>query len=241
MKFKDLFPYSFKSLREEYNIQGPSALSLVDQCRADDSALCLEMMSDPYSLSEAQMHHAAGRYRLGKSHSGKTIYWMIDELGIVLDGHIGTSWVSTMFKNRLPEVAPYIVTKHCLFGLHLISQDESSMPISIVESERSAVILSELYPQSLWMAYAYPANFSECLLAPLQDHRVVLFPDADETMDNYLAFLEIADQARRRYQLDVTVSRLLKDRTTPSQKSRHIDLLTFYLESVRNSGSKPTE
>ena len=241
MKFKDIFPYSFKSLREEFNIQGPSELSLVDQCRADDSELCLEMMSEPYSLSEAQMLHAADRYRLGKSHSGKTIYWMIDELGIVLDGHIGTSWVSTMLKNRLPEVAPYIVTKHCLFGLHLISQDESSMPISIVESERSAVILSELYPQSLWMAYAYPANFSERLLVPLQDHRVVLLPDADETMDNYLAFLEIADQARRRYQLDVTVSRLLEDRTTPSQKSRHIDLLTFYLESVWNSASKPTE
>lgn len=114
------------------------------------------------------------------------------------------------------------------------------MPISIVESERSAVILSELYPQSLWMAYAYPTNFSERLLEPLVGHRVVLFPNADETMDNYLAFLEIADQARRRYHLDVTVSTLLEDRANPSQKSRHIDLLTFYLNSIQNNGSKPT-
>ena len=237
MKFKDLFPYSFKSLRKEFNIPGPSELSLVDQCRADDSELCIEMMTEPYSLTEAQMHHAADRYLLGKSHSGKTIYWMIDELGIVLDGHIGTSWVSTMFKNRLPEVAPYIVTRHCLFGQHLLTQADPSMPISIVESERSAVILSELYPQSLWLAYAYPANFSERLLEPLQGHRVVLFSNADETMDNYLSFLEIADQARRRYHLDVTVSTLLEDRTTLSQKSRHIDLLTFYLESIKNKAT----
>ena len=249
MKFKDLFPYSFKSLREEYNIQGPSELSLVDQCRADDSELCLEMMSEPYSLSEAQMHHAADRYRLGKSRSGKTIYWMINDQNIVLDGHLGTSWVSQMLKSRCPELAPYIITKHCLFGLHQISECDilskpqagPLMPISIVESERSAVILSELYPQSLWMSYAYPANFNERLLAPLANHRVVLFPNADETMENYLAFLEIADQARRKYHLDVTVSRLLEDRTTPSQKSRHIDLLTFYLESIQNSASKPTE
>ncbi len=28
------------------------------------------------------------------------------------------------------------------------------MPIAIVESEASAVVLSELYPETVWMAYA---------------------------------------------------------------------------------------
>ena len=56
-------------------------------------------------------------------------------------------------------------------------------------------------------------------------------------METYLAFLEIADRARRRYHLDVTVSTLLENRTTPSQKSRHIDLLTYWLESIRNSAT----
>lgn len=241
MKFKDLFPHSFEALSQEYNIQVPSKLSLVDQCRSDDSELCLEMMAEPFALSETQMRHAADRYRLGKSKSGKAIYWMIDELDIVYDGHIGTSWVSQMLKNRIPEVAPYIVTKHCLFGQHLLTLCESSVPISIVESERSAVMLSEIYPQSLWMAYAYPANFSERLLEPLQDHHVVLFPNADETMETYLAFLDIADRARRRYHLDVTVSTLLENRTTPSQKSRHIDLLTYWLESIKNSATFTSE
>ena len=234
MKWNEVFCTTFRALRENHNIQAPSKLSLIEQCRADDSELCLEMMAMPFLLSEAQMNHAAERYHLGRSKSGKTIYWMIDHHGIVRDGHIGNGWVSHMLKSRCPEVAPYIVTKHCLFGLHQLSIVNCQLSIGIVESERSAVILSELFPQSLWMAYAYPANFSEHLLAPLVDHSVVLFPNADETMDNYLAFLEIADQARRRYHLDVTVSNLLEDRTTPSQKSRKIDLLTFYLESIRN-------
>jgi len=188
-------------------------------------------------LTENQFRHAAARYHLGKSRSGKPIYLMIDELGIVRDGRIGDGWVSQMLKNRYPEFSKHITTQHCLFGLHLLNESDSIDTISIVESERSALILSELYPQSIWMAYSYPANFNEYLFEPLQGHRIILFPNADETGSTYLAFLDIADHARRKYHLDITVSTILEDETTASQKSRHIDLLTFYLESISNSAT----
>lgn len=248
MLLRDLFPHSFKSLRKQLNIPGPSKRGLVDQCRADDSEVCLETMAEPYSLSEDQMRHAADRYRLGKSRSGKTIYWMIDELGLVHDGHIGSSWVSQMLKSRCPKLHWQVT--HCLFGQHLLFETEGTegteraapnhavaKTVCVVESERSAVILSEIYPQSLWMAYGYPANFNERLLEPLQGHRVVLYPNADETGNNYLDFLVIADQARRRYHLDITVSCVLEDKASSSQKSHQIDLLNYWVESIRNKAS----
>lgn len=241
MYLRELFPYSFKTLRKEFNIPEPSKLSLVDRCRADDSDFCQIMTAEPYSLTPAQMRHAAERYRLGKSRSGKAIYWMIDELGIVRDGHIGSSWVFVMLKHRYPDFAQYIRPQHCLFGLHLLCHTENTdlenKTICVVESERSAVILSEIYPQNIWMAFAYPANTNEQVLKPLQGHYIVLYPNADETMDTYLTYLEIADQARRKYHLDITVSKILEDRTSPSQKSRHIDLLDYWVENIRNSAT----
>lgn len=244
MTWNEAFPYTFKNLRKKFNIPEPPRhrTDIVEQCRADDSDFCLEVVEKGL-LTEDQMHRAAERYQLGKSRSGKTIYWMIDNLGICRDGYIGSSshtadtWVSTLLKHRFPDLAQYIPpSEHCLFGLHLLV---SPLPgVAIVESERSAVVLSELYPQSLWLATAYPANLSERLFEPLQGHPVTMFPPTDETMDTYLAWLEVADQARRKYHLDITVSSLLEDHASPDQKQRKIDLLDYWMENLRLSPEK---
>ena len=42
-----------------------------------------------------------------------------------------------------------------------------------------------------------------------------------------VAFLDIADHARRKFHLDVTVSTFLEDHATPAQKSRGIDLVDY--------------
>ena len=93
---------------------------MIEECRSDDSELCLDLLTK-YGFTPEQMHRAAERYKLGKSRSGKTIYWMIDDIGIVRDGHIGTSWVSQMLKTRYSDLAQYVRPEHCLFGQHLLS------------------------------------------------------------------------------------------------------------------------
>ena len=105
------------------------------------------------------------------------------------------------------------------------------MPIGIVQSERSAVILSELCPDLMWMAYSYPSNLMVDVLEPLQGHKVTLYPLADPYMDNYLYCLDLADRARKLYHLDISVSRFLEDNASDDQKARNIDLLEFMLES----------
>ena len=287
--------------------------TLFEECRSDDSDLCHEL-TDRYGFTPEEMHRAADRYHLGRSKSGKTIYWMIDELGIVRDGHLANSWVSQMLKSRCPSFLQDWYPHHCLFGQHLLTQCgsreknhpdslmgrgylnvratggavksshigedldgvdasfssflcaeekdnqraksqaclsfsesrgvsresqkdklgfkgvsplERLMPVGIVESEKTAVILSEVYPQTLWLAYAYPLNLTVDLFEPLQGHTVTLFPRTDPNQDNYYAALEFADQVHRRYHLDFRVSSLLEDNATPAQKSAEIDLADF--------------
>ena len=101
-----------------------------------------------------------------------------------------------------------------------------SETICVVESVRSCVVLSERFPKYLWMATGYLANLNERLFLPLKGHRVVCFPATDPTGDTYLLWLSVAKEARK-YGIDISVSRLLEDRASPTQKEQCVDLLEF--------------
>ena len=106
----------------------------------------------------------------------------------------------------------------------------------MVESEASAVILSELFPESIWMAYAYPANMTVDLLEPLQGCSVSIYPQTDPHMEIYLSFLDFADTLRRVYpSIDISIERILEDNATDEQKQRNIDLVDFLFESHTDS------
>ena len=237
MKISSILTPSFKSVRKE---RGPIVQP------TDDSDFCHEVVEKGW-LTVEQMRRAAQRYRLGRSRSGRTIFWMIDEQQRVRDGRIGDSWVSAMLKQREPELLKDWHTEHSLFGLHLLSETQISSnhpqissfvktvvenhPVCIVEKERSAVVLSELFPKYVWLAVSYLQNFTIDRFEPLIGHRITLFPATDSMMNTYVSWLEIAEQARRAYQLDITVSTLLEDNATSEQKMRSIDLAEFVLNS----------
>jgi hypothetical protein len=79
MKWNDVFCNTFKAMTAQLGLP-PEDKSLPEISRADDSDFCQEILSQGW-LSEAQLHRAACRYRLGKSRSGKCIFWMINEIG----------------------------------------------------------------------------------------------------------------------------------------------------------------
>ena len=103
-----------------------------------------------------------------------------------------------------------------------------SETICVVESVRSCVVLSERFPKYLWMATGYLANLNERLFLPLKGHHVVCFPATDPTGDTYLLWLSVAKEARK-YGIDITVSRLLEDQASPTQKEQCVDLGAFLL------------
>ncbi len=102
--------------------------------------------------------------------------------------------------------------------------------ICIVESVRSCIVLSERFPKYIWMATGYLANLNERLFLPLKGRHIVCFPATDPTGDTYLLWLSTASEARK-YGIDITISRFLEDRATPSQKEHCIDLVEFLFET----------
>jgi len=65
------------------------------------------------------------------------------------------------------------------------------------------------------------------LLFPLRGHRIILFPDTDETCTAYSRWYQVAHEASRLLGHPVFVSPILEQRATPAQKRRKIDLVDF--------------
>ena len=254
MKWDEVFCNTFKVLRKhiEPNVKQqvdfllPSK-PMIDACRADDFDF-FHPFIDAGKLTTEQMHNAAKRYHLGKTRSGKTIFWMIDDMMTPLDAHImPNTWMSMLLKKREP-LLKYWQIQHCLFGLHLLMYEGRCMKedvvhhepfninreprIAIVESEASAVVLSELFPECIWMAYATTLHLSPDLFAPLEGRNVTLFPRTDPTLSTFLFFEDLVDVTRRQYGIDITVDSTLEDHATADQKDRCIDILDFILESL---------
>ena len=255
------------------------SMRMVEACRADDFDF-FQPFIDAGRLTAQQMHRAAARYHLGKTRSGKPLFWMISETLDPMDAHIASDdWLSSLLKARQPLLQHWCPT-HCLFGQHLLSTLRSpttlrsafgrsfelaslenskpsttlrsalpllrasaslknsklytlnSKPVAIVESEASAAVLSELFPEVLWMAYATVEHLDVALFAPLQGRAVAIYPSTDPSASTYLFFLDLAEAVRQRYDIHISVASILEDLATPQQKDRCIDLLSFLRESL---------
>lgn len=62
-----------------------------------------------------------------------------------------------------------------MFGLHLL--DNETKRVGIVESEKTAVVLSLSLPNITWMATGSLLGFKEELLKPIKNNDIVAFPD----------------------------------------------------------------
>ena len=234
MKWNEVFCNTFKALRpqtsdirHQVDFILPS-MPMVEACRADNFDF-FEPFIAAGKVTVEQMRHAAERYYLGKTKSGKDIFWMIDDMLQPLDGHTGATWISKLLKVREPLLEYWQVT-HCLFGLHLLGVVGGD--VCVVESEASAVVLSELFPESIWMAYATTSHLVPDLFAPLEGRRVTIYPRTDPTMSTFLFFEDLIDQTHRLYDLDLHVDTTLEDYATEDQKERSIDILDFIKEPL---------
>jgi hypothetical protein len=74
---------------------------------------------------------------------------------------------------------PEFNLNQCLFGLHLINKDYQK-DIAIVESEKTAIIMSVILPDYIWLATGSKSNFKSDILKPLKNRNCFAYPDKGE-------------------------------------------------------------
>ena len=208
-------------------------------------------------LTQEQMNHAALRYRLGMSRDGGVIFWQIGHLNHLYDGKImyyrsdchrdhdhQPTWAMSELKNfylrDAPELRAELQSTHCLFGMHLLDDKRCiAHPVAVVEGEKTAVILSEIYTDTLWMATGGMNELTPTKLFPLKGRHITLYPDTDKEGLAYATWYNICQKSERYLGQPIHLSPLLELSASPAQKRRKIDLLDYYFETITPTLSTP--
>ena len=238
------------------------------QALSVESEFCKALVACGY-LTERQMLRAALRYRLGATKSGGVIYWQIDNHEETYEGKImhylpnchrnkarNADWVGSALARRYGWGKG--VSRHCFFGLHQLSKsrfgytdavkqiDKRYEPlrvvggdVAIVEAEKTAVILSEIYPQYIWLAAGGLTQLQLDKFRPLRGRNLILFPDTDPTGEAYKLWYETAQTVQNQLFWEdsppIHVSDLLERQASSDQKQRKIDLVDYYFETIKPS------
>lgn len=195
------------------------------------------------SKAKEVLNRLLEEYRLGATREGAVIFWQIDRMNKVRTGKVmqynpedghrikggqtsAVNWIHSILKKQqaLPEEWQL---SQCLFGEYLLNVYPDKVVV-LVESEKSAVIGSAIFPGYVWLATGGKSQMKEEKLRVLSGRTVLLFPDAD-------GYAEWKQRAGNMTFCKAIVSDLIEKNATPEQKAAHIDIADWIVFQIRES------
>lgn len=183
-------------------------------------------------FTKEEIQTAILKYLLGTSKhwNGATVFWQIDSQQRIRTGkvmlfdnetgkRVKEPFNHIHWAHRLMKQDDFIL-QQCLFGLHLVDEN-STENIAIVESEKTAVMMSIFLPQFIWIATGSKGNFKKEMLLPLKKHTILAYPDKSEFDDWNKKTLELQKDGFK-----IKCSRFIEDKNVPVGT----DLVDIYLE-----------
>jgi hypothetical protein len=124
------------------------------------------------------------RFRI-KDLTNAVIFWYLNENQEVTYGKISRYNSQTGRRSQEPfekgSVHPLLgfeKPEHGLFGIHQLNVEANrKKQVNIVESENTAIVLTGLRPQEVWVATGSASCLTEKKLTPLKNKVIRLFPD----------------------------------------------------------------
>lgn len=111
-------------------------------------------------------------------HRGKVMYYRADGHRVKLTRKDGSEYgrvkMMWQFLNRDRDNEPEM----CYYGEHLATLYPDK-PIALVESEKTALVMSYFYPKFIWIATLSLNNFQAYRLSFIKDRPTIVFPDCD--------------------------------------------------------------
>ena len=177
-------------------------------------------------------------YYIGTSKhwKGATVFWQIDIQGNIRTGKVmlydstghrvkkpynHINWVHSLLYHEYN-------LQQCLFGEHLLT-DDKTIPVAIVESEKTAIISSVYFPEFIWLAAGAKSNLKPERCKSLMGRSVTLFPD----IGAYEDWQQKAESLS--YFCDIGVSDILETDTDSHDKEEGYDLADYLIQYKLNS------
>lgn len=193
-------------------------------------------------------------YCLGATTTGGTLFWQIDYCGQVRtakiiwyepycserfghrvknDKHRGATWAHSIMKRDgiLPKD---FQLDQCLFGEHL-THLYPHKPVAVLESEKSALICSAIYPRFVWLAVGGQSNFTKERCKCLWNKDVLIFPDCDVTGETYAKWDKTVHSLKH-WCKRIRISNVLERFATVEEKQSKIDICDWLLKRFNPHG-----
>ncbi|MCD8313042.1 MAG: DUF6371 domain-containing protein [Bacteroidales bacterium] len=166
---------------------------------------------------------------------GSAVFWQTDADGLVRTGKIMCYDAETGHRVKEPQACvgwahselklPDFHLKQCLYGEHLLKGSDS--PVMLVESEKTAIIMSHYVPDYTWLATGGKNGcFNGEAVQALKGREVTLVPDLGATRQWEEKSALLSGVCKR-----VTVSGVLECTANDEQRSQGWDIADFFLFS----------
>ncbi|MFK7811211.1 MAG: DUF6371 domain-containing protein [Maribacter sp.] len=179
-------------------------------------------------------------YKLGTANfwNDGTIFWQQDLEGKIRGGKIiiyqksgrRTKYINWVHSHLIKtKMLSGFNLKQCFFGEHLLKQN--TKPVAIVESEKTACVMSQLFKKYTWLAAGSLRGLTEDKLTSLKQYKVVLYPDLGMLKDEQSPFAIWSKTAHyfSKKGYDICVSDLLENVATESQRKKGLDIADYFL------------
>ncbi|MCF8716365.1 hypothetical protein JM658_16160 [Joostella atrarenae] len=184
-------------------------------------------------------------YRIGTSNDKffGTVFWQIDTKGKVRGGKIisydkkghRTKYINWIHAIQLKNnIISKFHLKQCLFGLHLLK--DCNKTIAIVESEKTACIMSMLFQKYIWMASGSINGLNKDKLEDLKGCKIILYPDLGIQGKNgspYTQWKERSEKLKNQG-FNIEVSDLLEKKATIKDRERGLDIADYFIDFSQN-------
>lgn len=188
-------------------------------------------------LSKDMLDHVYELYRVGRYHDKNwtncVLFWQIDVKGNVRTGKIFKYNASTgkrVAQNWFHSIhyKDKFQLKQVPFGLHLIKEYPTNK-IAIVESEKTALLMSIAFPNFIWLAVGGCQNLNHSMLSEIENRDVVLIPDAGK-YELWKSKIEKLPSSNF-YQ----ISDLFHNHATDFEKKEDYDIADYYLQEIKSA------
>jgi hypothetical protein len=170
---------------------------------------------------DANLQPRSGKIMLYNPYTGKRVK---------TNGKPEIDWVHSILKRR-GRMKGFNL-EQCLFGEHQISDKlHGAKPIAVVESEKTAILMTVIYPKFLWMACGSANNLKASIFERLVGRKIILYPDL-----GYFELWKVKMNELRALGLQIRISDLLENNASEEQKKNGLDCADFFIQTDVNYG-----
>lgn len=190
-----------------------------------------------------EVEKAVFDYKIGTANYWNfgTVFWQVDSKNSIRGGKViiynksgkrtkYINWIHSI-KIKSNEINSFNL-KQCFFGEHLINNSNNT--IAIVESEKTACIMSLLFKKYLWLAAGSLNGLNELKMEVLRNRKIILYPDLGINGLNGSPYSIWKSKCEifKNKGFDIEISDLLESKGTGEDRKNGFDIADYFLENL---------